>query len=214
MLLINCPMIGLSATVNNGDELRHWIEYIENQRSKLFQTLKTCRRCFIAHHERMADLNKYLYSNLQLHPIHPIGLMNAKQLITRGVPKDFSLSLYETLQLNDVMQNLSTNRKDQIRNAMVIDRHLCNVMYISSHRKENGVDVNSIPMLTQYFEPDWIIERTKYNNYLRLVRNQFHSLIDNKENTIIDSIVTSLKTISSKDIHYPETKPTSFINNY
>ncbi|CAF3606368.1 unnamed protein product [Rotaria sp. Silwood1] len=83
----------------------------------------------------MADLNKYLYSNLQLHPIHPIGLMNAKQLITRGVPKDFSLSLYETLQLNDVMQNLSTNRKDQIRNAMVIDRHLCNVMYISSHRK-------------------------------------------------------------------------------
>ncbi|CAF3652376.1 unnamed protein product [Rotaria sp. Silwood1] len=69
-------------------------------------------------------------------------------------------------------------------------------------------------MLTQYFEPDWIIERTKYNNYLRLVRNQFHSLIDNKENTIIDSIVTSLKTISSKDIHYPETKPTSFINNY
>ncbi|CAF3684939.1 unnamed protein product [Rotaria sp. Silwood1] len=163
MLLINCPMISLSAAINNGDELPH--------------------------HERMADLNKYLYSNLQLHPIHPIGLMNAKQLITRGVSKDFSLSLYETLQLNDVMQNLSTNRK------------------------ENGVEVNSIPTLKHYFEPDWIIEQTKYNNYSRLVRNQFHSLIDNKENTIIDSIVTSLKPISSKDIHYPETKPTSFINH-
>ncbi|CAF4617941.1 unnamed protein product, partial [Rotaria sp. Silwood1] len=187
MLLINCPMIGLSATVNNGDELRHWIECIENQRSKLFQTSKTRRVCFIAHHERMADLNKYLYSNRQLHPIHPIGLMNAKQLITRGVPKDFSLSPYETLQLNDAMKNLSTNRK------------------------ENGVEVNSIPALTQYFEPDWIIERTKCNNYSLLVRNQFHSLIDNKENTTIDSIVTSLKPISSKDIHYPETKPTSLL---
>ncbi|CAF0901849.1 unnamed protein product [Rotaria sordida] len=185
MLLINCPMIGLSATVNNGDELCHWIENIENQRSKLFPTSKPRQVCFIAHHERMADLNKYLYSNRQLYPIHPIGLMNAKQLITRGVPKDFSLSPYETLQLNDVMKTLSTNRKG------------------------NDVEVNPIPTLTQYFEPDWIIERTKCNDYSQFVRKQFDSLINNKENTIIDSIVTSLKPIASKDIHYPETKPTS-----
>jgi len=104
MLLINCPMIGLSATVNNGDELRQWIQHVEDQRSKIFKTSKPRRVCFIAHHERMADLNKYLYSNRQLHPIHPVGVMNAKQLITRGVPKDFSLSPCETLQLNDAMR--------------------------------------------------------------------------------------------------------------
>ncbi len=111
MLLINCPMIGLSATVNNGEELCHWIQHVENQRSKLFKTAKPRPVCFIAHHERMADLNKYLYSNQQLHPIHPVGVMNGKQLITRGVPKDFSLSPCETLQLNDAMKIISINTK-------------------------------------------------------------------------------------------------------
>ena len=111
MLLINCPMIGLSATVNNGEELCQWIENVENQRSKLFKTSKSRRVCYIVHHERMADLNKYLYSNHQLHPIHPVGLMNAKQLTTRGVPKDFSLSPCETLQLNDAMKMITTNTK-------------------------------------------------------------------------------------------------------
>jgi replicative superfamily II helicase len=57
MLLINCPMIGLSATMNNGEEICQWIE-------------------------RVADLNKYVYTNRQLLSIHAIGLMNAEQLIT------------------------------------------------------------------------------------------------------------------------------------
>ena len=109
MLLISCPMIGLSATVNNGDELCRWIETVEKQRSELFQTSKPRAVCLITHHERMADLNKYLYSNRQLYPVHPIGLMNAKQLIKKGFPKDFSLSPHETLQLNDAMKEISIN---------------------------------------------------------------------------------------------------------
>ncbi|CAF5038876.1 unnamed protein product [Rotaria sp. Silwood1] len=75
MLLMKCPVIGLSAVVNNGDEFLYWIENIEYQRSKLFQTSKSRRICFITHHERLTDLNKYLYSNRQF---HTIGLMNAK----------------------------------------------------------------------------------------------------------------------------------------
>ncbi|CAF1499532.1 unnamed protein product, partial [Didymodactylos carnosus] len=54
--------------------------------------------------ERLADLNKYLYSGKALHPIHLIGLMNSKQLIEieRGsLPVDLSLSPKETLQLYD-----------------------------------------------------------------------------------------------------------------
>lgn len=111
MLLVNCPMIGLSATVNNGDEICHWMENVENQRSKLFETSKPRRVCSIVRHERMADLNKYLYSNRQLHPIHPIGLMNAKQLITQGFPKDFSSSPHETLQLSDALKTITINKK-------------------------------------------------------------------------------------------------------
>jgi superfamily II RNA helicase len=174
ILLINCPMIGLSATVNNGEELCHWIEHVETQRSKLFNTSKSRRVCFIIHHERMADLNKYLYSNRQLHPIHPIGVMNAKQLITRGVPKDFSLSPCETLQLNDAIKKISNDK--------------------------------TVPTLTQYFSPGWVIERNLCNNYSRLVCNEFNSLIDQKKNTTIDSISRSLRPIMSKDVHYPESK--------
>ncbi|CAM4889645.1 unnamed protein product [Rotaria socialis] len=185
MLLINCPMIGLSATVNNGEEMCQWIEHVEEQRSKIFKTPKPRRVRFIIHHERMADLNKYLYSNRELHPIHPIGVMNAKQLITRGVPKDFSLSPYETLQLNDAMKTFPNDTKN------------------------NEMKPNSIPTLTEYFSPDWVIERSRCNNYSRLVCKQFNDLIENKESSCIDSIATSLKPITSKDIQYPEPKAMS-----
>jgi superfamily II RNA helicase len=179
MLLINCPMIGLSATVNNGEELRQWIENVENQRSKLFKISKPRRVCFIVHDERAADLNKYLYSNRQLHPIHPIGLMNAKQLTTRGVPKDFSLSPCETLQLNDAMKMISNDESQPI------------------------------PTLTEYFSPNWVVERSVCNDYSQRVRKQFDCLIDDKQNSAIDSITESLKPITSKNVQYPESKALS-----
>jgi superfamily II RNA helicase len=177
MLLINCPMIGLSATVNNGKELCQWIENVENQRSVLFETCEPRQVRFIVHHERMADLNKYLYTNRQLHPIHPVGVMNAKQLITRGVPQDFSLSPCETLQLHDAM-------------------------------KEVLIDI-SVPTLTEFFSPDWVIERNRCNDYSRLVRNQFNELIETKNNCNIDTIAASLRPITSNDIQYPESKAIS-----
>jgi superfamily II RNA helicase len=89
MLLINCPMIGLSATVNNGEEVCEWIRKVEKKRHELFKTSEPRQVCHISHHERLADLNKYLYSNRQLHPLHSVGLMNAKQLTVRGCQKIF-----------------------------------------------------------------------------------------------------------------------------
>jgi superfamily II RNA helicase len=106
MLLINCPMIGLSATVNNGENLCRWIEHVEQRRSNLYGTSRPRGVRYILHEERLADLNKYLYSNKQLHPIHPVSLMNSKQIGSRGLPKDFSLSPNETLQFKDAMQNV------------------------------------------------------------------------------------------------------------
>jgi superfamily II RNA helicase len=178
MLLINCPMIGLSATVNNGQDLRRWIESVEQRRSILFKTPKPREVRFIPHHERLADLNKYLYSNRQLHPLHPVGVMNAKQLSSRGLPKDFSLSPCETLQLNDAMQT-------------------------------SGIKDTQIPTLTEHFSPSWICERSRSNIYSDCVRQQFESLIGNKENCHIDSIATSLRPMRSGDVHYPESKPLS-----
>lgn len=61
-----------------------------------------------------------------------------------------------------------------------------------------------IPTLTQYFSPDWIIERSKCNDYSKLVTNQFSELIENEEHSCINSIAMSLRPITSNDIEYPE----------
>ncbi|CAF2850851.1 unnamed protein product [Rotaria sp. Silwood2] len=182
MLLINCPMIGLSATVNNGENLQHWIANVEKQRSILFKTSTPRQVCFISHLERLADLNKYLYSNRQLHPLHPIGLMNSKQLTSRGLPKDLSLSPCETLRLNETMEK--NNVKNNVKNKQ-------------------------IPTLTEYFSPGWIVERSTCNTYSRLVCNQFNDLIHNNENSVIDAISSSLNPTTSNKINYPEIKPMS-----
>ncbi|CAF4982124.1 unnamed protein product [Rotaria sp. Silwood1] len=178
MLLINCPMIGLSATVNNGESLRCWIENVEKQRSILSKTSEPRQVYLISHHERLADLNKYLYSNRQLYSLHPIGLMNGKQLTSRDIPKDFSLSPCETLRLNEAIQ-------------------------------KHHVHSQSIPTLTEYFSPDWIIERSKCNKYSNLVSNQLKDLITNGETSKIDSICSSLSSTTSNQISYPELKPMS-----
>jgi superfamily II RNA helicase len=132
MLLINCPMIGLSATVNNGQNLTEWIGNIEKQRASLFKTSEPRQVQFISHHERLADLNKYLYSNRQLHPLHPVGLMNAKQLVSRGVPEDFSLSPNETLRLNEAIQkhgaakNQVPTLTEYFSPGWIVERSVCN----------------------------------------------------------------------------------------
>ncbi|UJR27241.1 hypothetical protein I4U23_008536 [Adineta vaga] len=132
MLLINCPMIGLSATVRNGQNLRDWIMYVEEKRSKLFNSGKQHPVCFIVQHERLADLNKYLYSNRQLHPLHPVSLMTAKQLTARNIPKDFSLSPFETLRLNEAMQKVGTRTQpiptltEYFSPGWIAERNVCN----------------------------------------------------------------------------------------
>ncbi|CAF4111338.1 unnamed protein product [Adineta steineri] len=132
ILLINAPMIGLTATVNNGESLRNWIDDVEKRRSALFKTPKAREVYFIEYKERLADLNKYVYSKRQLHPIHPIGLMDAKQLTTRGLSQDFSLSPCETLQLKDAMENNNVNNKqipsltEYFSHNWIIERNQCN----------------------------------------------------------------------------------------
>lgn len=132
ILLINCPMIGLSATVNNGESLKQWLENIEKQRSKLFKTPTSREVSFIINLERVADLNKYLYSNRQLYPLHPIGLLNSKQLTARGLPKDLSLSPCEILRLNDTMKNHDTQSTnvptltEHFSPGWIAERNRCN----------------------------------------------------------------------------------------
>ncbi|CAF0844753.1 unnamed protein product [Didymodactylos carnosus] len=155
MLLINCPMI----------------------------VLRDIR--FISYNERMADLNKYLYSEKQLHPIHPIQIMDSKQLIDRGcLPKDFALSPKETLQLSDAIQKTS-----EIASNVTHETH---------------------SSVSKYFANDWIMERWKCNDYSRSVCNNFQSIVKEKGVERIDSIITNLNEVNpSLNANYPEGKKMS-----
>lgn len=104
MLLIPCPMIGLSATVNNGEEVCTWLQKVEDKRATIKKSSTSRRVRLIIQHQRMADLNKYLYSNRQLYPCNPIGLMNPTIMKRKPFPADLSLSPSETLQLSDAIR--------------------------------------------------------------------------------------------------------------
>lgn len=167
ILLINCPMIGLSATVKNGEEVQHWIEKVEEQRKILFKNSERRRVVFIDQKERLADLNKFLYSNRQLIPLHPVSLFNSKQLIHRGLPDDLAFSPAETLCLHDKL-----------------------------------TDEKNPPAVDTFFSPDWVVERTRANEFSKTVRQPFEKLIEQKNLTKIDEICTF-----NEQIEYPEMKP-------
>lgn len=81
-------------------------------------------------------------------------------------------------------------------------------MFTSSSHRQIDMEFKPVPTLTEYFSPDWIIERNLCNNYSRLVCNQFNHLIDTKKSSTIDSVTSSLTPFTSKAIHYPESKST------
>lgn len=70
----------------------------------------------------------------------------------------------------------------------------------------NRKKTESVPTFTEYFSPDVIVERNKFNNYSRLVCDQFNSLINEDQHSMIDTVTSSLKPIKSEEIMYPERK--------
>ncbi|CAF1290415.1 unnamed protein product [Didymodactylos carnosus] len=192
MLTSNAPMIGLSATVNNGDAVHHWWTQIEKRWSELHRGSER-EVVIITYNERLADLNKYLYSGKQLHSIHPIGLMNSKQLIDRGsLPVDLSLSPRETLQLYDAIRK---TQRDLVSFTAKNDENS------STTTDSKGVSAS----LTDYFTDDWVIERSKCNKLSQDVQNQFATMIKEEKVELIDSIIKNINE-GKKPIEYPESK--------
>ncbi|CAF3926964.1 unnamed protein product [Rotaria sp. Silwood1] len=182
MMFLDSPMIGLSATVNNGQEIQRWLKTIELRRYELKQVQSVRPVRFIESHKRLTDLHKYLYSNKQLHSLHPIGLMDIEQLIKNGcLPNDLTLSPKETLQLYDAMSNENNH----------------NHIPLMTQYSRN------IPSLEEFFHDDWIIEREKFDSYGKLVIKQFNQMIRDKNLTLMNSIKNQLSVdLVSKE--YPQ----------
>ncbi|CAF1134816.1 unnamed protein product [Adineta steineri] len=198
MLMCNTPMIGLSATVSNGDEVYNWWTRIEKRRSELY--MKPERQVnIIRYNERLADLNKYRYSGKELYPMHPIGIMNSKQLIERGsLPVDLSLSPKETLQLHDALQ-------ETLYATMIPDRKNDDKLSIITTTTTTTVSKSSPSPLVSHFGDDWTVERTKCNKFSEDVLQQFRTMIEKNEVQKIDSVIQNINK-GENQFEYPERK--------
>lgn len=182
MMLLDSPMIGLSATVNNGLKIKQWLEAIERRRYTLNGAQSVRRIRLIVSHKRLTDLRKYLYSEGQLHPIHPIGLMDSEQILRNGcLSSDLSLSPKETLKLYDIIKDENNNS-----NMPLMKQYSGN-----------------IPSLEEYFQTDWIIEREKFDSFGKLIFQQFNKMVLDKNLSLINLIRSQLSS-NLINIQYPQ----------
>ncbi|GAQ77980.1 hypothetical protein KFL_000060450 [Klebsormidium nitens] len=134
MLLIRCPFLALSATVNNPREFQGWLQGAKDHQKRQdaargnMGTDGQYKVHLIEHHERHADLEKFQYlpksistepeadlparnaiistSVPAFRPFHPFASLEPNRLREEGFPGDMSLSPPATLQLFDAMTSI------------------------------------------------------------------------------------------------------------
>ena len=113
LLLIRCPFLALSATVEDPKSLHRWLQ--EMQHFKHMQDIANgCEKPddlyqvnLVVHSDRHADLKKYVYSEGgQFCHIHPYGYLDCTLIEAAGhIPQSITLSPGEVHQLYNAMSS-------------------------------------------------------------------------------------------------------------
>lgn len=111
LLLIRCPFLALSATIERPDQLHNWLckaeEFKRNQNILLGDKRpdSSYKVHLVIHSERHSDLTNYIYQNGNLDHLHPYANLNNNVLKShQGIPKHIFLSPSETLELYEAMK--------------------------------------------------------------------------------------------------------------
>jgi superfamily II DNA/RNA helicase len=100
ILLINTPIIALSATISNSKKIYDWLLSLQKYRFQDTDRRKKIR--LIQYTERQSDLKRLIYTNKGFKPINPIGFLNVSNVKNhQSLPNDLSLSAAETVELFD-----------------------------------------------------------------------------------------------------------------
>ncbi|KAJ3344236.1 hypothetical protein HDU93_000026 [Gonapodya sp. JEL0774] len=109
LLLAQCPIIALSATIGNPSKFHQWLANAQKKRGVEMRMIK--------YDERYSDLVKYVFiakkwksedglnqaNGGEFVRLHPFSEIRVQEILSAGYPADLSLTPFETLKLFDTM---------------------------------------------------------------------------------------------------------------
>ncbi|KAF0984997.1 hypothetical protein FDP41_000036 [Naegleria fowleri] len=90
--LLDCPIIGLSATIGNAEKFKEWIKHRNREDIQLI---------YEPDYKRYAPLEYYSFNNHRISHSHPCGLFNPNNLSKKEVSQCRMMTIDECFQLSD-----------------------------------------------------------------------------------------------------------------
>ena len=168
--LMKCPLLALSATIEEPLVLQSWLEKIKNQKIHL-----------VTYHKRFIVQQRYLWQDELVH-LHPLSCTNIEYLSNKAflksemsfTPRD-SYDLYEKMKENglDVKsanQFFKKNRWDQI----TLNDSIKYEIYLKEFLAENVKEKKNIDAITNILDSYKVVEEKKDINIVELIKTLYN----------------------------------------
>ncbi|SCO66354.1 DEAD/DEAH box helicase, putative [Plasmodium vivax] len=100
--LCNAPFLALSATIGNIKYFYSWLQNVMMKKGKGEEDLH-----LIKFYERFSDLILYVYTNKNLHHLNPLACFNFRDILYKGINKDFYCNPREIYEIIIVLFELA-----------------------------------------------------------------------------------------------------------
>ncbi|SBT70809.1 DEAD/DEAH box helicase, putative [Plasmodium malariae] len=104
--LTNCPFLALSATIGNINFFYSWLQNVLIKKGKGDKELH-----LIKFYERFSDLILYVYTNRNLHHLNPLACFNFRDILYKGINKDFYCNPREIYEIVILLFELARKNK-------------------------------------------------------------------------------------------------------
>ncbi|CRG99241.1 DEAD/DEAH box helicase, putative [Plasmodium relictum] len=103
--LSNCPFLALSATIGNIKYFYSWLKNVLVKKGKSSKDLH-----LIKFYERYSDLILYVYTNKNLHHLNPLACLNFRDILYKGISKDFYCNPREIYEIVKILFELAKKK--------------------------------------------------------------------------------------------------------
>ncbi|CRG96578.1 DEAD/DEAH box helicase, putative [Plasmodium gallinaceum] len=171
--LINCPFLALSATIGNIKYFYSWLKNVLIKKGKSSKDLH-----LIKFYERYSDLILYVYTNKNLHHLNPLACLNFRDILYKGISKDFYCNPREIYEIVKILFELA--------------------------KKKNFYDLIEFLEPSFYFEYTRCINKKQFIYYMHSVKEIIVYLIQNNyiNNSDYDMLIHLLLSNYMKNSDY------------